>query len=578
MNTSLSFGKALKRMLPMAALVSCAASTVAQDLPLRQDIKEFSQNPANIAALESAFKVLRENSKASEPELFNTSLLYWSNTHEFYREKDNSAEDARAENLPACEANIGKGNCDSYFADSKNQTYPTPAEEGIWGKCVHGSTKFLPWHRMYIDTFEKVLRSKVSDKNLVLPYWNYTSFKAEDNRNIVIPPALRSEHKATPTSKNSLFSGNRTLGLNSNEGYIKVEAASARHAFKYQEFRNFSTVLESQPHGLIHCAVGTNCTTPDLGFLETAGRDPLFYLHHTNIDRLYQCWLDRKFDQTNRVLPNGKKQYPEINLDWAKQNLGMSADWFETKFSFRNEAGKVISYSIADTFDSSKFPRRYPDSLTCDDMQPTNLLQANVESAKRVQGLDGYTFNNQSIELKETENTFSLTLPKLSAAGGSSSDNLATNDDLLKDHSGAFLIIKDMTIEADARVTFHVYLQGPETDVNIARRYVGTFNLFGEKKSLKDHHAHHQSSHHSTHQGGVNASVGKTVVYDVSEQILSILTSLSQKAASDTTAQANAVKLVFVPTLLSHLPVKSTPGDDLSGVKVGGIELKVVVH
>src|SRR5690606_21053404 len=119
------------------------------------------------------------------------------------------------------------------------------------------------------------------------------------------------------------------------------------------------------------------------------------------------------------------------------------ADWFETKFSFRDEAGKVISYSIADTFDSSKFPRRYPDSLTCDDMQPTNLLQANVESAKRVQGLDGYTFNNQSIELKETENTFSLTLPKLSATGGSSSDNLATNDDLLKDHSGAFLIIKD---------------------------------------------------------------------------------------------------------------------------------------
>ena len=43
----------------------------------------------------------------------------------------------------------------------------------VWSTCQHGSFFFLPWHRMYLYFFERILRASSGDDYFSLPYWNY---------------------------------------------------------------------------------------------------------------------------------------------------------------------------------------------------------------------------------------------------------------------------------------------------------------------------------------------------------------------------------------------------------------------
>ena len=48
-----------------------------------------------------------------------------------------------------------------------------------WNQCQHGTWFFLPWHRMYIWFFEKIVRAAIQEAGAdptgwALPYWNYS--------------------------------------------------------------------------------------------------------------------------------------------------------------------------------------------------------------------------------------------------------------------------------------------------------------------------------------------------------------------------------------------------------------------
>jgi hypothetical protein len=72
------------------------------------------------------------------------------------------------------------------------------------------------------------------------------------------------------------------------------------------DFNSFSGDLENTPHGAVHCGMVTgSCPNGLMGSVPVAALDPIFYAHHTNVDRLYDCWLN--VDATNR-LPNDPAQ------------------------------------------------------------------------------------------------------------------------------------------------------------------------------------------------------------------------------------------------------------------------------
>ena len=65
-------------------------------------------------------------------------------------------------------------------------------------------------------------------------------------------------------------------------------------------------VLESEPHNNVHGALGTP-TNPSRGFMVShfSPTDPIFFLHHGNIDRLWDVWTRRQAGRGKPSLPEG---------------------------------------------------------------------------------------------------------------------------------------------------------------------------------------------------------------------------------------------------------------------------------
>ncbi|WVZ94651.1 hypothetical protein U9M48_040517 [Paspalum notatum var. saurae] len=202
---------------------------------------------------------------------------------------------------------------------------------------VHASWIFAPWHRMYIYFYERALAELVGDETFALPYWGWDAPEG-----MVIPPLFRDA-----SANNSLYNPHRNqanldklvdLDYLSNRRPAPVnfdgpkdekymEAVNSNLCTVYdQQIRsgkgalNFlgglpdtnrsasSGTLESMAHITMHvwtgkapnstedkstCALGRDgnysCMN-DMGFLGSAGRDPLFYSHHANVDRLWHIW------------------------------------------------------------------------------------------------------------------------------------------------------------------------------------------------------------------------------------------------------------------------------------------------
>jgi hypothetical protein len=66
-----------------------------------------------------------------------------------------------------------------------------------------------------------------------------------------------------------------------------------------------SGIPEGAPHGSVHVDVGG-----DMGFFNSAGKDPVFYAHHSNIDKIWSDWNKASSAHTNPAAA------AFLNLSW----------------------------------------------------------------------------------------------------------------------------------------------------------------------------------------------------------------------------------------------------------------------
>src|SRR5262249_28517367 len=82
-------------------------------------------------------------------------------------------------------------------------------------------------------------------------------------------------------------------------------------------------VLESQPHNQVHNCVG-GAYNGTCGFMQSSmsPTDPIFYLQHANIDRLWDVWTRKQLAKRYPILPDGypavSGQAPKDGSDYAK--------------------------------------------------------------------------------------------------------------------------------------------------------------------------------------------------------------------------------------------------------------------
>ncbi len=169
-----------------------------------------------------------------------------------------------------------------------------------WNQCRHGSWYFLPWHRMFLYYFERIVRAQVTANGgpgtWALPYWNYDG---GGDRNS-LPLAFRDPVNSGGTA-NPLHVAQRAAGINEGAGLPSFVTSPAlalgRPSFigssefgggttsPFGQFWSKTGRLEQTPHNDIHDVIGGLMSNPD-----TAAQDPIFWLHHANIDRLWWLW------------------------------------------------------------------------------------------------------------------------------------------------------------------------------------------------------------------------------------------------------------------------------------------------
>jgi hypothetical protein len=127
-----------------------------------------------------------------------------------------------------------------------------------------GTQRFLPWHRIYTLKMEDLLRSK--KPGLTIPYWNY----AEDNQRpdwVWKPPQVS---RRTPGADGGSLPSKTTVDnlVNNTSGYT-----------------DFTEGVEFDAHNQVHNWCNGTISSP-----ATAAKDPIFWLLHSNVDRMWDLW------------------------------------------------------------------------------------------------------------------------------------------------------------------------------------------------------------------------------------------------------------------------------------------------
>lgn len=179
------------------------------------------------------------------------------------------------------------------FADFHNTTERGP--------CVHLTDVFAWWHRAHLAAFEKLLQDSDPDnpqtptRDVMLPYWDWTAQPSGQNG---YPKAFEEVTTAEGTPNPfiwpnpilcpKIFCQKRKLYPGGGPPYL----ASSIAGLLKKDWPEFGGTidgpgdLEKQPHNTMH----GKYVRGDMGNNTTAAKDPIFWVFHTNIDRVLEKW------------------------------------------------------------------------------------------------------------------------------------------------------------------------------------------------------------------------------------------------------------------------------------------------
>ncbi|OVA07050.1 Tyrosinase [Macleaya cordata] len=223
---------------------------------------------------------------------------------------------------------------------------------------IHKSWLFFPWHRMMIYFHEKILGDLIGDETFALPFWNWDAPEG-----MVIPKMYMKEpFLDKERDRSHLPPQVADINYNFVESTLEADEQISRNlAFMYNQMVSGAKktelfmgcpykigeagacigrgTIESAPHNTLHSWVGSslNPKRENMGVFYSAARDPIFYGHHSNIDRLWEVWKELR----------GYK--PEI----------VDPDWLDSYFFFHNEKSQLVRIKIRDVLNITNLGYSY---------------------------------------------------------------------------------------------------------------------------------------------------------------------------------------------------------------------------
>ncbi|RYR16532.1 hypothetical protein Ahy_B04g073569 [Arachis hypogaea] len=213
---------------------------------------------------------------------------------------------------------------------------------------VHRSWLFFPFHRFYIYFFERILGTLIGDPSFALPYWNWDSIQGMQIPSYFTTPNSSLYHKLRHYKhmpphlvdlnydilSPKIRTQDQQISYNLAFMYKQMVLANTKELFMGSPYRLGDPAqpgpgsVELAPHNTIHDWLGA-VDTPnheDMGTFYTAARDPIFYAHHSNVDRLWELWTK---------LEGGRRDYRD------------DPNWLDSKFFFYDENLNLVRVKVS---------------------------------------------------------------------------------------------------------------------------------------------------------------------------------------------------------------------------------------
>ncbi|MGF1550795.1 MAG: tyrosinase family protein [Sphingomonadaceae bacterium] len=225
-----------------------------------------------------------------------------------------------------------------------------------WDQCQHQSWFFLPWHRGYLAHFEAIVADAVAGlagpADWALPYWDYSEPLSANPAARRMPAEFLD--RQVNGSPNALWaprarSTNGDFGLedwmvsldalrfaNFTDAAVNRISGFGGPVTGFHAGGGDNGALESLPHNLLHVQIGGR--NGYMSFPDTAALDPIFWIHHCNIDRLWEVW---------------RNQGPRFRVPAAPQWLS------GVVFQLRQADGGVYRFTSEDMLDTTDILHGY---------------------------------------------------------------------------------------------------------------------------------------------------------------------------------------------------------------------------
>ncbi|KAH8734384.1 amino acid transporter [Ilyonectria robusta] len=185
----------------------------------------------------------------------------------------------------------------------------------VQSNIIHNVGGFLPWHRYFMRVHEYLLQSECGYEG-GQPYWNEVLDMDDLAGSVVFDPDTGFGGEGSDCVTDGPFV-NLTLHMNSSgtsedycltrsfnsNGFQSGVQANLDECFNMTTYEDAFDCYQVNPHTAGHSAVGGT-------MLDVVGSpgEPLFFLHHSNLDRLWWQW--QQANLTTRLTEMGGRNVP----------------------------------------------------------------------------------------------------------------------------------------------------------------------------------------------------------------------------------------------------------------------------
>lgn|GEM_PF-643441 len=376
--------------------------------------------------------------------------------------------------------------------------------------CPHGNWYFLPWHRAYILMYERTIRYLTSNNSFALPYWDWTA-------NPTMPQVFLKP--TTPDGKkNWLFVNDNAFDQNWKRIWPpnkpmppdEVGPSVLQAILQAPDYESFGTTRPNQPgnmqnnldpswivdqnsgeqgvlEGLAHNMVHNNIG----GWMPSAcsPRDPIFFMHHCNIDRIWALWnslgnqnspdpLWNDMPFTNNFFnTDGTFYSPKVSDLYVPEQLGYTYG-LGTQMSFTSSPTVMALQSGLETL------RRAPGVANTANVRTFTAAAPPQAAATATKPL--------SIPVPVDANLVAQVIKRNPVSSGLESLNFSAARDQRASGTRAIAFIRNVAVTQARDTQYRIFLDGPGVNAQTPvtdPHYVGSFGVI--------QHAGHGGKHNN---------------------------------------------------------------------------------